>query len=333
MKWRAKIGVDLGTANTKIWLKEEGVVLNQPSIVAVSAVDGRVLAAGNEAAEMVGKTPDYIEVTKPMAEGVVANFELTRAMMNFFLKQLMGPWWFLGPEAVVAVPSGATEVELRAVVDVMLGAGASKVDLIDGPVAAAIGSKIPVAEAKGNLLVDFGGGSTEVAVMALGGVVSQSSIRVGADKLDEAIVSYLRKKYNLLVGPVTGEAVKKQIGSAIKPKKNETMEISGRNMIDGLPKKVILAADEVYGAMVPILEIMVETVRNTLEVTPPELVADVMDRGIVMCGEGSKLINLEVLVTREIGVPAHIIGEPEMAVIRGIGTVVDNKEKYADIFR
>jgi rod shape-determining protein MreB len=333
MKLRAKIGVDLGTANTKIWLKDQGLVLNQPSIVAVSAVDGRVLTAGTEASEMVGKTPDYIEVSRPMSEGVVANFEVAKAMMNYFLRQLMGRWWFFGPEVVVAVPSGATEVELRAVVDVMLGAGASKVDLIDEPVAGAVGAKIPVAEAKGNLLMDVGGGSTEVAVMALGGVVSQSSIRIGGDKLDEAIVGYLRKKHGLLVGLATGEFIKKQIGSAIKPKKNELLEVSGRNIADGLPKKVMVGADEIYGAMAPILEIMVETVRSTLEVTPPELVADVLDRGIVLCGEGSKLTNFETLVTREIGVPAHLIGDPELGVIRGIGAVVDNREKYSDIFR
>jgi rod shape-determining protein MreB len=307
--------------------------LNEPTMVAVALEDKQVLAAGEEAKKMLGKTPDYIEVIKPMGEGVVADFEVTVAMMKYFLRKVMGRLWFFGPEVVVSVPSGATEVELRAVTDATLSAGARKVSLIDEPLAAAIGVKIPIADAFGNMVVSVGGGSTEAAVIALGGVVAHSSIRVGGDRIDEAIMAYLRKKHNLLVGEQTAEAIKIKLGSAIKLKRPETMEVAGRDVYDGLPKNGVIDSDGVYEAILGVVEIIVGAVRQTLEVTPPELVADVADRGVVLCGGGVQLRGFDTLITREIGVSAHVVSEPQMAVVRGVGMAVENLEIYRQSLR
>lgn len=333
MRLFKRLGIDLGTSNTVIWAEGEGVVLNEPTMVAVALEDKQVLAAGEEAKKMLGKTPDYIEVIKPMGEGVVADFEVTVAMMRYFLRKVMGRWWFLGPEVLVSVPSGATEVELRAVIDATLSAGARKVNLIDEPLAAAIGAKIPIAESFGNMVVSVGGGSTEVAVIALGGVVTHSSIRVGGDRIDEAIMSYLRKKHNLLVGEQTAEAIKIKLGSAVKLKRPETMEVSGRDVLDGLPKNGVIDSDGVYEAILGVVEIIVGAVRQTLEVTPPELVSDVADRGIVLCGGAVQLRGFDTLITREIGVSAHVVPEPQMAVVRGVGQAAENLEIYRQALR
>lgn len=333
MRLFKRLGIDLGTTNTVIWAEGEGVVLNEPTMVAVALEDKQVLAAGEEAKKMLGKTPDYIEVIRPMNEGVVADFEVTAAMVRYFLRRVMGRFWTLGPETVVSVPSGATEVELRAVIDATLAAGARKVNLIDEPLAAAIGSKIPIAESFGNMVVSVGGGSTEAAVIALGGVVAHSSIRVGGDRIDEAIISYLRKKHNLLVGERTAEAIKIGLGSAVKLKRPETMEVAGRDAVNGLPKNEVVDSDGVHEAILGVLEIIVGAVRQTLEVTPPELVSDVADRGIVLCGGSVQLRGFDTLVTREIGVSTHVVSEPQMAVVKGVGMAVENLEIYRQALR
>jgi rod shape-determining protein MreB len=245
----------------------------------------------------------------------------------------MGNNWFIGPEVMICVPAGVTQVEQRAVIDAMLSAGARKAHLIDEPLAAAIGSKIPVAEAFGNMIVDIGGGAAEAAVIALGGVVTHKSVRVGGNKLDKVIMEFLKKKYSLVIGDQTAEIIKIQLGSAIKPKKLETMEINGRDSVYGLPKNVIINTDDVYEAIRPVLDLILAVIKNTLEITPPELVADIIDRGIVLSGGSAQLKNLSTLVTREIGVSAHVALEPQFCVIKGTGIAVENLDVYERAIR
>jgi rod shape-determining protein MreB len=328
MKWLKKLGIDLGTANCLVWEDGAGVVLNEPSIVAVGLEDRRVLAVGNEAKKMLGKTPEYIEVVRPMEDGVIADYEITQAMLRYFMRQVMGVAGFIGPEVMVAVPAGVTQVEQRAVLDATLAAGARKAYLIDEPLAAAIGAKIPVADPLGNMIMDIGGGAAEAAVIALGGVVTHKSVRIGGNKLDMAVLEYLRKKHNLVVGEQTAELVKIQIGSAVKLKRPEKMEISGRDAVYGLPKTMTIDSDEVYEAIRPILDSVLMVIKDTLEQTPPELVSDIVDRGIVLSGGGSLLRNFNVLVTREIGVSAHVALDAQLCVVRGVGMAIENLEIY-----
>ncbi len=328
-----KLGIDLGTANSVVWEAGKGIVLNEPTIVAVGIEDRKILAVGNEAKKMLGKTPEYIEVIQPLEDGVIADYEVTEAMLKYFMKQVMGVNWFIGPEVMVCVPAGVTQVEQRAVIDAALSAGARKAHLIDGPLAAAIGSKIPVSEPFGNMIVDIGGGAAEAAVIALGGVVTHKSVRVGGNKLDKAITDFLKKRYSVVIGDQTAETIKIQLGSAIKPKKVETMEINGRDSIYGLPKNVIINTDDVYEALRPMLESILTVIKDTLEITPPELVADIIDRGIVLSGGSAQLKNLGTLVTREIGVSAHVVLEPQFCVIKGTGIAVENLDVYERAIR
>jgi len=328
-----KLAIDLGTANSVIWEAGKGIVLNEPTIVAVGIEDRKVLAVGNEAKKMLGKTPEYIEVIQPLEDGVIADYEVTEAMLKYFMRQVMGNNWFIGPEVMVCVPAGVTQVEQRAVLDATLAAGAKKAYLIDEPLAAAIGAKIPVSESFGNMIVDIGGGAAEAAVIALGGVVTHKSVKVGGNKLDRAIMDYLKKKHSLVIGEQTAELIKIQLGSAIKPKKIETMEINGRDSIYGLPKNLVLDSDMVYEALKPMLESIVTVIKDTLEITPPELVSDIVDRGIVLSGGTAQLKGLTTLVTREIGVSAHVALEPQFCVIRGTGIAVENLDIYRRAIR
>ena len=328
MKLFKKLGIDLGTANSIIWEVGKGIVLNEPTIVAVGVEQRKVLAVGMEAKNMLGKTPEYIEVIRPLEDGVIADYEVTEAMLRYFMKQVMGNKWFFGPEVMICVPAGVTQVEQRAVLDAALSAGARKAYLIDEPLAAAIGAKIPVSEAFGNLIVDIGGGATEVAVISLGGVVTHKSVKMGGNKLDMAIMDFLKKKFNVIIGEQTAEMIKIKLGSAIKPKKIETLEINGRDSIYGLPKNLTIDNDMVYEAINSILEIMVTVIRETLEITPPELVADIVDRGIVLSGGTVQLKNFNALVIREIGVSAHVAPEPQFCVIKGTGIALENLDVY-----
>jgi len=328
-----KLAIDLGTANSVVWEAGKGIVLNEPTIVAVGIEDRKVLAVGNEAKKMLGKTPEYIEVIQPLEDGVIADYEVTEAILRYFMKQVMGNNWFIGPEVMICVPAGVTQVEQRAVIDATLSAGARKAYLIDEPLAAAIGAKIPVSEAFGNMIVDIGGGAAEAAVIALGGVVTHKSVRVGGNKLDKVIMNYLKKKHSLVIGDQTAEAIKIQLGSAIKPKKIENMEINGRDSIYGLPKNVIVNSDEIYEALKGNLEMIVMVIKDTLEITPPELVADIIDRGIVLSGGSAQLKGLNTLITREIGVSAFVALEPQFCVIKGTGTAVENLEIYQRAIR
>lgn len=328
MKLFKKLGIDLGTANSLVWEVGGGIVLNEPTIVAVGVEDRKVLAVGNEAKQMLGKTPEYIEVIRPLEDGVIADYEVTEACLRYFLRQVMGAGWMIGPEVMVCVPAGVTQVEQRAVLEATLSAGARKAYLIDEPLAAAIGAKIPVSEAAGNMIVDIGGGAAEAAVIALGGVVSHKTVRVGGNKIDRTIGEYLRKKHNLIIGEQTCELIKIQIGSAIKLKRPETMEVSGRDSISGLPKNLIIDSDGIHEAIMPVLEQILEAIKGTLLITPPELVADIADRGIVLSGGTSNLRNFNILVTREIGVSAHVVTEPQFCVVKGTGIAMENLEAY-----
>jgi rod shape-determining protein MreB len=333
MKLFKKLGIDLGTANSVVWESGEGIVLNEPTVVAIGIEDRKVLSVGNDAKKMLGKTPEYIEVIRPLEDGVIADYEVTEAMLRYFLKQVMGSAWFVGPEVMVCVPAGVTQVEQRAVLDATLAAGARKAYLIDEPLAAAIGARIPVAEAFGNMIVDIGGGAAEAAIISLGGVVTHKSVRVGGSKLDSAIIDFIKKNHNLIIGEQTAENIKIQIGSATKLKRPETMEISGRDTVFGLPKNINIDSDEIYEAIRPMLDLILQAVRDTLEITPPELVADIADRGIVLSGGTSQLRNFNVLVTREIGVSAHVALEPQYCVIKGVGIAIENLETYKRALR
>ncbi|MGI5840730.1 MAG: rod shape-determining protein [Patescibacteria group bacterium] len=333
MKLFKKLGIDLGTANSLVWEAGQGIVLNEPTVVAVGIEDRKVLAAGGEAKKMLGKTPEYIEVIRPLSDGAIADYEVTEAMLRYFMKQVMGSNWFIGPEVMVCVPAGVTQVEQRAVLDATLAAGARRAYLIDEPLAAAIGAKIPVSESYGNMIVDIGGGAAEAAVIALGGVVTHKSARVGGDRLDQAITEYIKKKHNLIIGEQTAENLKIEIGSAIKLKRPETLEVNGRDSVYGLPKNLQVTSDEIYEATRPILDQIIMAIRDTLEITPPELVADIVDRGIVLSGGTAQLRNFNVLVTREIGVSAHVALEPQYCVIRGTGTAIENLDVYRRAIR
>ena len=322
-----RIGIDLGTANCLVWLAGEGIVLNEPTVVAVSEEDNRVLAVGNEAKEMLGRTPDNIIAKRPMREGVIADYVVTEAMLRYFIQTVSGSRWFR-PEVMVCVPAGVTQVERRAVLDATMSAGAKAAYLIDEPIAAAIGANLPIAEARGNMVLDMGGGASESAVISLGGVVVHRSVRVAGNKLDEAIVNYLRRKHNLLVGEQTAEQVKIQIGTAWQEDKPKAMEVKGQDAISGLPRTVTVTSTQIAQALQPELMRIVSRVQEVLEHTPPELAADIIDKGVVMTGGTALLRNFNKLLTHEIGVPFHVADEALLCVARGTGIALENLDLY-----
>lgn len=323
-----RLGIDLGTANSLVYLVGKGVVLNEPTVVAVSEEDGRVVAVGNEAKEMMGKTPPHITVTRPMRDGVIADYEVTEAMLRYFLDKVCGAGRFFKPEVMICVPAGVTQVERRAVLEATMSAGAKVAYLIDEPVAAAIGAKIPIAIPSGNMIVDIGGGSTEAAVISLGGVVVHRSARVAGNRLDEAIQSYIKKKSNLIIGELTAEEIKIKIGYALKPEKESTMEVRGRDAFTGLPKTTMLSSNDTVEALKIPLSQVVTTVKGVLEETPPELSSDIIDKGIVLSGGTSLLKMLDILLTNETGVPVHVAEDPLLCVAKGCGLAIENIEAY-----
>ncbi len=323
-----KLAIDLGTSNCTIWSDNEGKFLSEASVVAIEAESRRVVAAGNEARKMEGKTSEYLEIIRPIESGAIVDYEAAVGMIKWFLKQIMGVTWIIGPEVMVTVASGLTQVEQRAVMDAVLEAGARKVYLIDTPIAAAIGAKIPIVEAFGNMIVNVGGGVTEAAVIASGGVVASRCVRGGSSRLDESIEDYLKKKYALVVGEQSVEAVKIKLGTAVKLKKNEVMTVGGRDLVYGLPKSIEINAEEIFEVVRPMLDEIILVIRETLQMTPPELVADIADRGIVLTGAAAKLRSLPLLLTREIGVSVHLSLEPEKCVIKGAAMALENLEIY-----
>jgi len=323
-----QLGIDLGTANSVVYLAGKGIVLNEPTVVAVSLDDNRVVAVGKEAKEMLGRTPGNIRASRPMRDGVIADYVITEAMLRYFVQKVCGRNIFFKPEVMICVPAGCTQVERRAVLDATLQAGARVAYLIDEPLAAAIGAKIPIANPSGNMIVDIGGGAAEAAVISLGGVVVHKSVRVAGNKLDEAIAAYVRKKHNLIIGDQTAEQVKIQIGSALPLSKEEKMEVKGRDSIMGLPKLITLTSTEVAEAIRGSLNQIIGTIKAVFEETPPELTSDIIDKGIVMSGGTSLLRNFDKLITAEIGVPAHVAEDPLLCVVKGTGVALENIALY-----
>lgn len=325
-----RIGIDLGTANSLVYLASHGIVMNEPTVVAISTEDNRVLAVGNEAKEMLGRTPGNITASRPMKDGVIADYVITEAMLRYFIDKVCGSTRLFKPEVMVCVPAGVTSVERRAVLDATLSAGAKTAYLIDEPLAAAIGSNIPIANPSGNMIVDIGGGTAEAAVICLGGVVVNSSVRVGGNKIDEAIQAYVRRKYNLIIGERGAEEIKLKIGSAIPLSTNEArkMEVRGRDAPTGMPRTITLDTNEIAVAIEDPVKKIIGAVKGVLEQTPPELASDIIDKGIVMSGGTSLLNNLDKLMTEEIGVPCHIAENPLLSVILGTGMALENLDLY-----
>ena len=324
------IGIDLGTANTLVFMKGKGVVIREPSVVAVDVRADTVLAVGNSAKEMIGRTPGSIVAVRPLKDGVIADFDTTAIMLKYFIKKAVKSGIFSKPRVVVCIPSGVTEVERRAVEDAARQAGAKDVELIEEPMAAAIGANLPVSEPTGSMVVDIGGGTSEVAVISLGDIVAACSVRVAGDKFDEAIIAYIKRKYNLLIGERTAELIKIKIGSAYSYEDEEGMEIKGRNLIDGLPKNIKIEAEEVREALADPINTIIEAIKNTLEDTPPELSADIIDHGIMLTGGGALLRNLDVLISKETHMPVYIAEYPLDCVAEGTGKILEDIDKYQD---
>jgi rod shape-determining protein MreB len=324
------IGIDLGTANTLVYVRDRGIVLREPSVVAIKAGSKRVLAVGDEAKRMLGRTPGDIIAVRPMKDGVIADFEITEAMLKAFIHKVSSNrgWhgWQRRPRIVIAVPTGITEVEKRAVKDSAINAGARDVYLMEEPMAAAIGVGLPVQEAAGNMIVDIGGGTTEVAIISLGGIVFCRSVRVAGDELDESIINYMRRAYNLMIGERTAEDIKIKIGSAYPVEKESTMEVKGRDLVAGLPKTLTITSQEVREAMAEPVQVIVESIRITLERCPPELSADLVERGIVLAGGGALLRGLDKMLAEETGLPVHVAEDPLSAVAEGTGKVLQEFE-------
>ncbi len=331
----ADMAIDLGTANTLVYVRGRGIVLNEPSVVAIKEYNGKkqVLAVGNDAKQMLGRTPGNIKAIRPLRDGVIADFEIAEEMIKYFIRKVHNRRTFASPMIIVCVPSGSTAVESRAIQESAEAAGARKVWLIDEPMAAAIGAGLPVTEPTGSMVVDIGGGTTEVAVLSLGGIVYARSVRVGGDKMDSAIISYIRRTMNLLVGESSAERIKKEIGSACPPVKGDgrTIDIKGRDLLNGVPKEIEVSERQIAEALSEPVAAIVEAVKVALENTAPELAADIVDKGIVLTGGGALLTNLDQVLRNATGLPVSIAEEPLACVAKGTGNALDNLEKFKSV--
>ncbi|MFP4458137.1 MAG: rod shape-determining protein [Candidatus Zixiibacteriota bacterium] len=325
------IGIDLGTANTLISVKGRGIVLNEPSVVALSRATGKVVAIGAEAKEMLGRTPDAIHAIRPLKDGVIADFETTEEMLRLFIRRVIRTQFLVKPRIVISVPSGITEVERRAVADSATNAGAREVFLVTEPMAAAVGVGIPVHESRGNMVIDIGGGTSEIAVVALSGTVNNVSIRIAGDELDESIINYLKKKYNLLVGYQTAEQIKMQIGNAYKLPEELTMDIKGRDLVDGLPKVLNISSVEIREALQEPVNSIMQALREALEQTPPELSSDIVDRGIIMTGGGAQLLGLDQRIRVETNLPVYVVDDPLLCVVRGTEKISNDLATFREL--
>ncbi len=321
-----QIGIDLGTANVLVYVRGKGIVLQEPSVVAISNVDNRIEEVGSAARAMLGRTPSSITVIRPMRDGVIANYHTTLAMLTHFIRKVTGPFNVIKPEVMVCIPSGITSVERRAVHDATIHAGARQAWLIEEPLAAAIGARIPIHLPSGNMVIDIGGGTTDAAVISLNGIVVSSSVRVGGDKMDDAIAAYVKRKHNLMVGDRMAEDIKVQIGSALPLEEELSMEVRGRDQVGGLPKTIVLSSIEVREAIADPLAAIVAVARGVLEQTPPELASDVIDKGIVLAGGSALLRNLDRLLTLETGVPCYVAEDPLACVAIGAGIALERIE-------
>ncbi len=323
-----RLAIDLGTTNILVSVPGKGIVINEPCVVALDATDNKVMAIGQEAKEMLGRTPESIIAVHPLRDGVIASYRITEAMLRYFINKVSGHMRLFRPEIMVAVPAGITSTERRAVTDACLQAGAKNAYIIKEPIAAALGANVPIATASGNMIIDMGGGTTEVAVIALGDIVASTSVRVGGIKIDTAIANYIRKKYNLLIGEQTAEEVKIKIGAAMPLKKDLQMEVSGSNTITGLPESVMIATSDIVAAIREELNEIIQAVKSVLQKTPPELAADVMDKGIVMTGGGAQLRQLDALLTKITGVPCQAAEDSLLCVAKGTLIAVENLDSF-----
>lgn len=323
-----KLGIDLGTANTLVFVPGKGVVLNEPSVVAVSEEDNRILAVGTEAKTMIGRTPESIIAYRPMKDGVIADYRVTEAMLRYFIDKALGKWNLVKPEVLVSVPAGVTSTERRAVVEAAIKAGAKNAYVVKEPILAAIGAGIPIQEPVGHMIVDIGGGTTDVAVISLGGIVASTSVKVAGDKIDRAITDYIKKTFNLAIGDKTAEDIKIGVGSAIPLEEELSITVKGRDFISGLPRSVEIKTNEVTKAIGRELREMVKAVKDVLQETPPELASDIIDQGITMTGGSSQLRNLPELMYRRTGVPAKLADEALFCVARGTGIALEHLELY-----
>ncbi|MBL7022083.1 rod shape-determining protein [Patescibacteria group bacterium] len=325
-----KIGIDLGTTYTLVHVPKRGIIINEPSVVAISVVDKKVLAVGDEAKEMLGRTPDSIIAQRPLRNGVIADYKTTESMLKYFINKAMGGVRLFRPEVMIAVPGGITSTERRAVIDATMAAGAKAAYIIKEPIAAAIGADIPIGSASGHMIVDIGGGTSEIAVISLGGIVANNSVRIGGNKFDTAITEYVRKKYGLAIGERTAEAIKIEIGSAMYLEKDErlSMEVKGRDMITGLPRVISVDSEDVTEALQADLQGIINAVKQVLFNTPPELSADVMDKGMVLSGGSSLLRNMDKLLSQATGVPAYVADDSLLCVAKGTGIALDNLDSY-----
>ncbi len=325
------LSIDLGTANTLVYQKGKGIVMDEPSVVAVHKDTNRVLAVGKEAKNMLGRTPGSIVAIRPMRDGVIANFEITEAMLRYFIQKVHNRKTLVRPRIVISVPSGITQVEKRAVRDSAQSAGAREVYLVEEPMAAAIGAGMPIQEPSGNMIVDIGGGTTEVAVISLSGIVFAKSIRIAGDEMDEAIVNYVKRKYNLLIGERTAEQIKIEIGSAFPLENKQTIDVKGRDLVAGIPRTQSISDSEIREAMLEPVNAIIETIKIALERTPPELAADIVDKGIVLAGGGALLRGLDALIREETGLPSTIAEDPLTCVVIGTGKVLDELDLLRQI--
>ena len=323
-----KIGIDLGTANILVFLPQKGVVVNEPSVIAVSIEDNKILAVGNKAKEMLGKTPENISASRPVKDGVIADYKVTEAMMRYFINKVSGKIRFFKPEVIVSVPAGITSTERRAVIDATMQAGAKAAYVVKEPILAAIGAGIPINTPFGNMIIDIGGGTSEVAVISLGGIVSFSSVRVGGDKLDKAVSEFIRKRHGIIIGDRNAEEIKIKIGSAIVSDEDNFMEVRGRDLVSGLPKTIKISSNEITEAIQDELQEIIRAVKNVLQNTPPELSSDVIDRGMVLSGGGALLKNLDKLLSQVTGVPCYVADDSLLCVAKGTGKILDNLDLY-----
>lgn len=323
-----KIGIDLGTTNVVVFVPGRGITINEPTVVAISVLDNKIIAVGNLAKEMIGRAPDSIIVSRPLKDGVIADYRVTEAMLKHFINKAIGRFGFFKPEILISVPAGITSTERRAAIEATINAGAKAAYLVKEPVLAAIGAKIPISSPFGNLILNIGGGTSDVAVISLGGIVSWSSVRVGGNKIDQAIAEYVKKKHSLAIGERTAELIKIAIGSAIKQTVEEKINVRGRDLTSGYPKTIELTSNEVTDAIQEQLREIIQTVKNVLQETPPELCSDIMDKGMIVSGGGALLKNIDVLITRITGVSARIADDPLLCVAKGTGVVLENLEVY-----
>jgi rod shape-determining protein MreB len=323
-----KIAIDLGTANSLVATLKDGLISNEPSVVAISVGENRVLAVGKEARKMIGRTPETIRVYRPLKNGVIADYRVTQAMLKHFISKASRRLSFLKPEVIVSVPADITSAERRAVIEGALSAGARQAFIAKEPILAAIGAGIPIESCSGHMIVDIGGGTSEVAVISLGGIVTCDSVRVGGDAIDRAIINYIKTQYNLAIGEQTAEETKRRIGTAIPERKEKILEIRGRDLLSGLPKDIKVSSNEIQKGIAPILEDIVRSIKSVLRRTPPELSADIMNKGIILAGGGSLLRNIDQLISREVKVPCFLADDPLLSVIRGLTVILENLDLY-----